>query len=96
MLRHEYPIKPMNRAEIRLFFSSFDAAIDEAGSIPRLAREISEISGKDITPAGIRKWYREKRVPPAWALVLDAYCEFTEFLDLVPWLREWANRRKVA
>ncbi len=87
------PFRPMTAREAAAFEKAILAARDKAGSWRALAEILSDLAGdRSITYTAVRNWHGEQRIPAQWALLMDAYCEETDFLALCPYLKTWARR----
>lgn len=82
-----WPMGPLTEKQSRKFDHAFNNAIDQAGSIGKLAPRLSAHSGEYISHQAMRNWLVIRKVPVQWALVMEDYTEGTSnFFDLVPML----------
>ena len=82
-----WPMLPMTEKQEKKFFAAFEIAIEQAGSIGKLAGRLCAQCGADISHQALRNWLAERRIPTRWALVMEEYTEGeANFFDLCPWM----------
>lgn len=87
------PFWPLTKMQQQKFDKAFNTAIDQAGSIGRLAVRLTQHSDEYVSHQALRNWLKARKIPPQWALVIEDYTNGkANFFDLIPWMLPRAVR----